>query len=214
MKYDIGLDDTYRYKNIVGVTVTKCASTYLKNLLQQMHFEEIKFSQIRSDDKIFAFIKNPRERHINALEQKMFDADAYHLMKDRSFLYFLNGITIGDDNMIPYHIRFKGVAKQTLFLPCDSEKHTVTKLLKHYLDIHCPEIDYEKINYDVERNSASDYKHNEIPDLRTRTRKFLARNLYIHRGMFKMIYDEDFEIWKTAVSMVEHNLDQYLVSKY
>ena len=136
------------------------------------------------------------------------------MLKDKAFLQFLNGIAIGDDNMIPFNIRFKGVTKQTLFLPCDSEKHSVTNLLKNYFDIHCPEIDHEKINYDVESHLASNYGHNEIPDLRIRTRKFLDRNLYIHKGMFAMIYDEDFETWKTAVSMAERNLDQYLVSKY
>jgi acetyltransferase-like isoleucine patch superfamily enzyme len=214
MKYDIGLNDTYRYKNIVYVSVPKCASTYIKGLLQQIPFAKTNFSEINEDDKIFAFIKNPRERHISALEQKITDSNAFHLMKDKAFLNFLHGIAIGDDNMIPYNIRFKSVTKQTLFLPCDSEKHSVTNLLKRYFDIHCPEIDHEKINYDVERNSSLNYGHNEIPDLRTRTRKFLDRNLYIHKGMFAMIYDEDFETWKTAVSMAERNLDQYLVSKY
>ena len=222
MKYDVGMQDTFRhknidtfrYKNIVYVCVPKCASTYIINLIQQMPFDEINSSQIRSDDKIFTFIRNPRERYINALEQKITEANAFHLMNDKSFLNFLNGIAIGDDNMIPYHIRFKGIAKQTLFLPCDSEKYSVKKLLKYYFDIHCPEIDHEKIDYDVERNSSSDYDHNQIPDLRTRTRKFLAGNLHIHKDMFAMIYDEDFETWKTAVRMVERNLDQYLVSIY
>lgn len=214
MKYDIGLNDTYRYKNIVYVGVPKCASTYIKGLLQQIPFAKTNFSEIREDDKIFAFIKNPRERYISALEQKITDSGALLLLKDKAFLQFLNGIAIGDDNMIPFNIRFKGVTKQTLFLPCDSEKHSVTNLLKNYFDIHCPEIDHEKINYDVESHLASNYGHNEIPDLRIRTRKFLDRNLYIHKGMFAMIYDEDFETWKTAVSMAERNLDQYLVSKY
>ena len=214
IKYNFGLQDTYRYKNIVYVSVPKCASTYIRGLLQQIPFEKINFSEIRGDDKIFTFIKNPRERYISAIEQKITYSDALHLMNDKSFLNFLNHIAIGDDNMIPYNIRFKGVTKQTLFLPCDSEKHSVTNLLKHYFDIHCPEINHEKINYDVERNSSKNYGHNEISDLRTRTRKFLDRNLYIHKGMFAMIYDEDFETWKTAVSMAERNLDQYLVSKY
>ena len=215
IKYDIGLNDTYRYKNIVYVGVPKCASTYIRGLLQQIPFAKTNFSEIRGDDKIFTFIRNPRERYISALEQKITDLDAFHLLRDKVFLQFLNGIAIGDDNMIPFNIRFKGVTEQTLFLPCDSEKHSVTNLLKHYFDIHCPEIDHEKINYDVERHLVSNHPgHNEIPHIRTRTRKFLDRNLYIHKGMFAMIHDEDFETWKTAVSMAELNLDQYLVSKY
>jgi hypothetical protein len=50
---------TFRYKNIVYVRTTRCASNYIKRILIQLNFKNIKFNNIRDTDKVFTFIIDP-----------------------------------------------------------------------------------------------------------------------------------------------------------
>ena len=195
---------TFRYKNIVYVRTTRCASNYIKRILIQLNFKNIKFNNIRDTDKVFTFIIDPFERRVKGLTLLLDELKAYSLIKNPQFKKFIKLTSVAGIDTLPYYLQYKNILNQTLFLPIH-KKYQITDLLKKYFYQHCPELLQIKFNENVWKNKANKIREYQYRHVKT----ILKSNKSV-----KNTLDLDNKIWKEAVSKTNKDVDSYLISKY
>ena len=195
---------TFRYKNIVYVRTTRCASNYIKRILIQLNFKNIKFNNIRDTDKVFTFIIDPFERRVKGLTLLLDELKAYSLIKNPQFKKFIKSTSVAGIDTLPYYLQYKNILNQTLFLPIH-KKYQITDLLKKYFYQHCPELLQIKFNENVWKNKA-----NKIREYQYRYIKTILKS----NKSVKNTLDLDNKIWKEAVSKTNKDVNSYLISTY
>lgn len=195
---------TFRYKNIVYVRTTRCASNYIKRILIQLNFKNIKFNSIKNTDKVFTFIIDPFERRVKGLTYLLDELKAYSLIKNPQFKKFIKSTCVAGIDTLPYYLQYRNILNQTLFLPIH-KKYQIIDLLKKYFYQHCPELLQIKFNENVWRNKAD-----KIREYQYRHVKTILKN----NKLVKNTLDLDNKIWKEAVSKTNKDVNSYLILKY
>ena len=202
LRHDPGI---FRFKNMVWFRTDKCAGTYFSNLFMKWGFKRIQFSEIRDEDKIFAFLINPAKRRVKAIVQAIYNSNAIYLLKDANFCRFLSNMIIADEHTYPYHFQFKHTHHRTVFLPLDHAKLPLEKTLKKFFHLHCRELWKKKLEDDtIQAHKADDVKkkHYELVEA------VLAMPYY------RTIMDQDIKLYNETIDSITENIGIHLTEPY